>query len=158
MNNCRSNSFYFPNFEGLKKHLEFDHQKTFCKICLKGRLVFIKEQKLYHIKSISHHIENGDVGNDKQAEILPHPWCDFCEEYYFNDLIFFDHLGRMHLTCNLCGDSYKNVYYMSYPNLENHFAYSHYLCPYESCKSKCYIAFKTESEMQAHINIEHRAK
>ena len=33
----------FNTFEGLKRHLEVDHQKTFCKICLKGRLIFVRE-------------------------------------------------------------------------------------------------------------------
>jgi hypothetical protein len=89
---------------------------------------------------------------------LPHPWCDFCEEYFFNDQIFFDHLNRNHLTCNLCGDTYKNVFYSQYPNLENHFAYSHFLCPYENCKAKCYVAFRTEDELKTHIDIEHRAR
>lgn len=89
---------------------------------------------------------------------MPHPWCDFCEEYFFNDLLFFDHLGRNHLTCNLCGDSYKNVYYGSYKNLENHFAYTHFLCPYEMCKAKCYVAFRTEDELKTHIEIEHTAR
>lgn len=64
----------------------------------------------------------------------------------------------MHLTCNLCGDQYKNVYYGSYLNLENHFAWSHHLCPYENCKSKCYVAFRTEDELKAHLQIEHRSR
>ena len=65
--------------------MEYEHQKTFCKICLKGRLIFIREQKLYNVKYLKNHIEYGDVGNDRQAEILPHPWCDFCQDYFFND-------------------------------------------------------------------------
>jgi hypothetical protein len=62
------------------------------------------------------------------------------------------------LTCHLCGDAYKNVYYNAYANLENHFAWSHHLCPYEICKARCYVAFKTEEELKAHLQIEHRAK
>lgn len=42
--------------------------------------------------------------------------------------------------------------------MENHFAWSHFLCPYESCKAKCYVAFRTEDELQAHVDIEHRSK
>ena len=66
-------------------------------------------------------------------------------------------MTRNHLTCHLCSDQYKNIYYSAYQNLENHFAYSHYLCPYEGCKAKCYVAFRTEDELKAHIDIEHRA-
>jgi len=25
------------------------------------------------------HIQKGDPGSEKGAEVLPHPWCDFCE-------------------------------------------------------------------------------
>lgn len=59
---------------------------------------------MYNTKYLKNHIQYGDVGNDRQAEILPHPWCDFCQEYYFNDMIFADHLNRNHLTCHICGD------------------------------------------------------
>ncbi|TNV82752.1 hypothetical protein FGO68_gene9056 [Halteria grandinella] len=151
-------SHQFSSQEALKSHLERDHQKTFCKICLKGRLVFIKEQRLYNINFLRAHIDHGDPGNEKQAEILPHPWCDFCEEYFFNDQQFYDHLSRQHLTCHLCPpNQYKNVYYSSYPSLENHFSKSHHLCPYENCKLKCYVAFRTSDELGAHVDIEHKA-
>lgn len=98
------------------------------------------------------------MGSDKQAEILPHPWCNFCEEFFFNDMAFFDHLHRKHHTCHLCGENFKNIYYHEYSNLENHFALSHFQCPYEVCKAKCYVAFKTEEELKAHLDIEHKSK
>lgn len=78
----------FPNVESLRRHLENAHQKTFCKICLKGRTVFIREQRIYHTKALRTHIEYGDAGNEKGAEILPHPWCDFCQEFFFSDQNF----------------------------------------------------------------------
>jgi len=155
---CRFGMQDFHDDETLKRHMETEHQKTFCKICLKGRLVFIREQRLYHLKQLRNHIDYGDEGNSKQAEILPHPYCDFCEEYFFNDLAFFDHLGRNHLTCNLCGEAYKNVYYSSYISLETHFAWSHFLCPYGQCKEKCYVAFSTENELKTHLEIEHKSR
>jgi hypothetical protein len=102
------------------------------------------------------HIENGDVATEKGAEILPHPWCDFCEEFFYNDLTFHDHLNRLHLTCNLCGDWEKNRYYKDYNSLEIHFAKSHFICPYEQCKSKCYVAFRTENEVQVHLDLVHK--
>ena len=108
------------------------------------------------MKALRAHIEHGDASNDRGAEILPHPWCDFCEEFFYNDYEFYDHLSRNHLTCHLCGDYHKNVYYKEYESLEKHFAQTHFLCPYEQCKLKCYVAFQTENEMKAHINIVHR--
>ena len=60
------------------------------------------------------------------------------------------------MTCHLCGDFHKNVYYKEYSNLENHFAMSHNICPYELCKAKCYVAFRTEDELRTHLDIEHK--
>lgn len=39
----------FSNINGLKRHLERDHKRTFCEICLKHRIVFLQEQKTYFI-------------------------------------------------------------------------------------------------------------
>ncbi len=36
-------TYFFKDLEQLKKHYEMKHQKTFCKICMQGRLVFQKE-------------------------------------------------------------------------------------------------------------------
>ena len=112
----------FPNEESLRRHLEQHHQKTFCKICLKGRMVFIREQRIYHIKALRNHIEHGDPPSEKGPEILPHPWCDFTEEFFYNDQDFSEYLNRHHLTCHLCGDAHKHVYYRDYESLEKHFA------------------------------------
>lgn len=62
----------------------------------------------------------------------------------------------MHLTCHLCDEVYKNMYYSDYPSLERHFSKSHYICPYDECKSKCYVAFETENEVKAHLEIKHQ--
>ena len=82
--------------------METQHEKTFCKVCLKGRTVFIREQRLYHIKALRNHLDEGDIGDEKHGEIMPHPFCDFCNEFLFNDLDFYNHLSRKHLTCHLC--------------------------------------------------------
>ena len=39
---CQSRQV-FPNVDSLRQHMESNHEKTFCKICLKGRTVFIRE-------------------------------------------------------------------------------------------------------------------
>ena len=48
INNC-STKQHFPNNESLRRHMEKTHEKTFCLVCLKGRTVFIREQRIYHI-------------------------------------------------------------------------------------------------------------
>ena len=50
------------------------------------------------------------------------------------------------------------MFYDSYERLEVHFTRSHFICPYEQCKQKCYVAFQTENELQAHLNIVHTKK
>lgn len=56
----------------------------------------------------------------------------------------------------MCSDQFKNTYYKDYEALELHFKKTHYVCPYEACKSKCYVAFRAEQELQAHLDIVHR--
>ena len=82
ISNC-STKQTFANQESLRRHMETVHQKTFCLVCLKGRTVFIREQRIYHMQKLRMHIEHGDPASDRGAEILPHPWCDFCE-YFFD--------------------------------------------------------------------------
>ena len=48
------------------------------------------------------------------------------------------------------------MYYTEYNSLEVHFRKSHFICPYVQCKAKCYVAFRSENELQAHLDIAHR--
>ena len=50
------------------------------------------------------------------------------------------------------------MFYDNYESLEVHFSRSHFQCPYDSCREKCYVAFQTENELQAHLNIVHTKK
>jgi len=114
---------------------------------MKGRTVFIREQRIYHTGNLRKHIEHGDPASKNDAEILPHPWCDFCEEYFFDNAIFSEHLHKMHLACHLCGENFRHMFYDHYESLETHFSRSHFICPFPECRQKCYVAFQTESEL-----------
>lgn len=59
------------------------------------------------------------------------------------------------MTCHLCDDHYKNYSYKDYPSLDIHFNKSHFLCPYDECKDRCYVAFQTENELKAHNELCH---
>jgi hypothetical protein len=48
------------------------------------------------------------------------------------------------------------MFYTDYASLEVHFRKSHFICPYVQCKAKCYVAFRSEDELQAHLDIAHR--
>ena len=140
IHNCQSRQ-NFPNNESLLRHMETTHQKTFCKICMKGRTVFIREQRIYHTGNLRRHIEHGDPASANDSEILPHPWCDFCEEYFFDNGMFSEHLHKMHLACHLCGENFRHMFYDDYESLETHFSRSHFICPFPECRQKCYVAF-----------------
>ena len=69
---------------------------------LNGRTVFIREQRLYNIKALRIHLEEGDIGDDRFGEVLPHlsahqstRFVTFAtnlgNEFFFNDREFFDH-------------------------------------------------------------------
>lgn len=146
----------FANINGLKRHLERDHRRTFCEICLKHRLVFVQEQKTYLQNKINDHIENGDRGDDQCSQIFPHPFCNFCNEYFFNDEHLQEHLFKQHMTCPICGDDYKNWYYPNYKALEKHFDKTHYLCKNKKCLEGLFVAFRTEDELSQHNYILHQ--
>ena len=152
---CR-NKKEFNNINGLKRHLERDHRRMFCEICLKYRLVFIREQKTYFINKINEHIENGDPGDDQCPQILPHPYCNFCDKFFFNEEYLQEHLFKEHMTCPICGDEYKNWYYENYQSLERHFDATHYLCKNKNCLKNLFIAFRTEEELAQHNYMLHQ--
>lgn len=152
---CRHNK-EFNNVNGLKRHLERDHRRTFCEICLKHRLVFVQEQKTYFQKKIAEHIEHGDPGDDQCAQILPHPFCNFCSQYFFNDVGLQEHLFKEHMTCVLCGEDYKNWQYQNYESLEKHFDKTHFLCKNKTCLKSLFVAFRTEEELSYHNYMLHQ--
>ena len=142
-----TNQSHFASVAQLKRHLEQNHKRTFCEICLQGRLVFLREQRLYPLNKLRSHIEYGDPSSEKHAEILPHPYCDFSEKFVYDADALYRQLQRNHNTCHLCGERYKYTYYEDYESLEKHFEQSHYSCPYDYCKKKCFVVFKTAEEL-----------
>ena len=82
--------------------------------------------------------------------ILPHPWCNFCEFYLYNDQTLSEHLNKNHLSCHLCGDKHKYLFYHNYSSLERHFNMTHYMCQDANCRAACYVAFRTPEELTMH--------
>ena len=89
------------------------------------------------------HYYYGDAGGESGVEILPHPYCDFCDFYMFNEQQLLQHLNKNHFTCHLCGEKHKQLYYKDYASLEKHFDLTHFLCKDEICRASNYIVFKT---------------
>ena len=105
---------------------------------------------------MNEHYENGDPGDTECAQIHPHPYCNFCKKYFFNDIDLQSHLFKEHMTCTICGDDYKNWYYSDYKSLEKHFDRTHFLCKNKQCLKSLFVAFKTEDELATHNYMVHQ--
>lgn len=157
---CSYSKTRFPNLQALKHHLIHEHRRAFCDVCLRGRQAFVREQKLYKVSEIQRHKLEGDIGSDApgDVEVDPHPYCDFCKLFYFNEDEFLEHLNRNHFKCTLCSNPrFAYVFYDKYDNLRRHFNLSHHLCPYKECLNNCFVVFKTEGELKVHVQMVHMA-
>ncbi len=74
----------------------------------------------------------------------------FCNKYFYTEEPLINHLSKIHLNCHLCSEKNKYVYYRDYHDLELHFQKSHYLCPNEICREKCFVVFGTLEELHIH--------
>jgi hypothetical protein len=132
------------NLVQLKKHLEIDHKLKLCEVCLKSRIVFVREQKLYKFNEIGKHIELGD-GQD----VPPHPMCLFCKIRHYDEDELKKHIQAKHFSCGMC-DNAPYMFYEEYEKLRTHFQKAHYMCPYPECQDNRFVVFKTPYDLQAH--------
>jgi hypothetical protein len=126
----------------LIKHMD-SHKLRFCKTCLKGRLIFIWEQKLYTQQDLTRHLNFGD------EEIPRHRECLFCKSIHYDENELRSHLESKHLFCNVC-ESRNYLYYENYEKLKAHYQKSHYMCHDQTCAESKYSVFKTPYELQMH--------
>jgi hypothetical protein len=118
--NCKSKE-YFENKHKYKKHLEFDHSRFLCDLCVENSVLLLDEQKIYRKHEIRAHLEKGEF--DKEGNLLSlHPKCLYCEKHFFNDDALLLHMKKQHEKCHLCRKKkYKYNYYNDYFELERHF-------------------------------------
>ncbi len=151
--NCQEKNFSNKNM--YKKHLENSHKRFICELCEKNNTLLLDEQKIFRAHELDLHLDNGDFANDNL--ILLHPYCEFCDERFFNDEDFLSHLRKKHEKCFLCKHpKFKFTYYKNYPSLDKHFSQSHYACPKENCKVKGFIVFKKRAEIMKHLKVVHK--
>ena len=141
----------------LIRHVKEAHKRFFCELCLEHRALLLTEQKVYRSEELQHHLDDGDC--DAEGNLIAfHPYCSFCKRYFFNEELFLAHLRKEHLKCHLCtGDPTKHVFYDRYENLAIHLNMSHYACNQPACLEKCFVAFKTQAELDRHFNSAHSA-
>jgi hypothetical protein len=145
----------FADLKFLKTHLKDAHKRYFCDLCLENRALLVNEQTIYRLEELNTHMDKGDFDEEDNLVSL-HPYCDFCNKYFFNEEQFTSHMRKDHMKCHLCTtEKHKWMYYAKYENLATHFKMSHYMCNYPECVEKCFIAYKTQDELDRHVNQAH---
>ncbi|KRX11107.1 hypothetical protein PPERSA_05216 [Pseudocohnilembus persalinus] len=150
--NCQENQ-RFQSINFLKKHLKDRHKKYFCDLCAENKLCLLSEQTLYSHEQLQKHLKYGD--HDENGICFLHPYCQFCNEHFFDEEKFYKHLQEKHMACQVCGQSQKFRYYNEYKNLETHYKMSHFICDDQKCQEKGFIAFATSAEKELHIQQVH---
>lgn len=152
---CRQKT-RFKSMVVYQKHLEKEHNRYHCHLCLKHRKLVLKEQKIYRKGELDLHLRSGDFDEDENR-VFRHPFCSFCKKEFYDEEAFLSHLKKEHFKCHLCRPGVARYrYYGAYKNLDTHFKMSHYSCPEEVCKEKCFIAFRTRGELDKHMTSVHK--
>ena len=145
----------FDTYEELANHLLLNHQRFYCKVCIKDGKKFISEQKVYNKNEIKEHNLYGDL----EEEIPPHHFCPFCKDLFYNDEILYKHMNSSHFLCEICKKMNKtSLFYSALPNLIQHNKLYHYCCPFKECKEVLYIAFGTKKKLIEHFETKHNQK
>ncbi|KAJ1723382.1 hypothetical protein LPJ53_002286 [Coemansia erecta] len=139
-------------WSGLKEHVRKEHSMGFCELCLKDKMSFAHEHRLYTKNQLKTHYSRGDG-----TGFTGHPDCQFCRiSFYDNDQLY-DHCRKKHEQCFICvrNGVDKQVYYANYNRLEDHFNRAHYTCRDPSCLEKKFIVFDNDIDLRSHELEEH---
>ncbi|KAJ1641807.1 hypothetical protein LPJ64_006272 [Coemansia asiatica] len=153
--NCPHSKCHYVDsngWSGLKDHVRKEHSKQFCELCLKHKMSFSHEHKLFTKGQLRVHYSRGDG-----TGFTGHPECQFCRiSFYDNDQLF-DHCRKRHEQCFLCvrGGVGRQVYYANYNTLEDHFNREHYPCRNAQCLEKKFVVFDNKIDLQSHELEEH---
>lgn len=100
-------------------------------------------------------MRNGDR-NDNDELMVYHPYCSFCRKYFYDLEAFKIHLKTEHQFCEICKKDYPNRYYETLEQLKVHYEMTHFVCKFKECESEIPIAFKSQEELDHHIDVKHR--
>ena len=145
----------FSSYEDLLHHLLNNHQKFYCKVCVKDGKKFISEQKVYSKNEIMDHNLYGDI----EENIPPHHKCPYCKELFYNDEILYKHMSNSYFMCEICNNAdRKIIFYSALPNFLLHNKLYHYCCPFKECKDVLYISFPSKKQLIEHFENKHNQK
>ncbi|KAH8936521.1 hypothetical protein BDL97_17G089800 [Sphagnum fallax] len=151
----------FKSLELLRSHLFSAHKLIMCELCLKGRKVFICEQKLYTRTQLEQHLVKGDSKVDgtqeERAGFTGHPMCEFCRKRFYGENELYAHMSTEHYTCHFCQRSRPGhfEYYRNYDDLEMHFRNDHELCEHPDCLAKKFVVFANQADLKHHNATTH---
>ncbi|KAJ1815769.1 hypothetical protein LPJ56_004466, partial [Coemansia sp. RSA 2599] len=139
-------------WSGLKDHVRKVHSKQFCELCLKHKMSFSHEHKLFTKAQLRAHYSRGDG-----TGFTGHPECQFCRTSFYDNDQLFDHCRKNHEQCFLCVRSGvgRQVYFANYSTLEDHFNRDHYPCRNIQCLEKKFVVFDNKIDLQSHELEEH---
>lgn len=152
----------FGSIEQLKGHLIDQHCLYMCDLCLDGRKVFTREQKLYTKPQLNQHIKSGDSEVDGSGielrGFVGHPMCKFCNSPFYGDNELDTHMTREHYSCHICQRQHSGQcdYFRNYDDLEAHFRSDHFFCEDRECLENKFVVFQSEAELKRHNAVEHR--
>lgn len=99
------------------------------------------------------------VGDADDKSHKGHPLCKFCEDRFLDDDELHRHLRKNHFWCHICENDGKQLYFVDYPDLKNHFGDDHYLCEEDMCKYEQFTSvFRSDIDLQAHRASKHSQK
>lgn len=159
--NCCEAGRLFPTLSALEKHVEQQHQRRFCKTCLRDRKSFLFEQLLYKQSDLERHHDEGDRCNIIGPGLPtspPHARCEFCRFSCYSEDDLLEHMNRKHQLCGLCErQGRRGEYYKDYGSLSRHYEEKHFVCNHENCLRDSYrlVAFLTEDDLWMHELKEH---
>ncbi|KAJ2158006.1 hypothetical protein GGF46_004102 [Coemansia sp. RSA 552] len=139
-------------WKGLKGHARGEHGLQFCDLCLKNKMSFAHEHRLFTKPQLRAHYARGDG-----TGFTGHPSCQFCQTPFYDNDQLFDHCRQKHEQCFICVRSGvgRQVYYANYESLEDHFNSDHYSCRNAACVERKFVVFENEIDLQRHDLEEH---
>ncbi|KAJ1957283.1 hypothetical protein EC988_000909 [Linderina pennispora] len=134
-------------WQGLKDHARQQHSLMFCDLCLKNKMSFAHEHKLFTKSQLRTHNSRGD-----SSGFPGHPMCEFCRTSFYDNDQLFDHCRKKHEQCFICVQSGagRQVYFKNYQTLEDHFNTDHFPCRQQTCIDRKFVVFGNELDLQAH--------
>ncbi|KAJ2845859.1 hypothetical protein IWW36_004612 [Coemansia brasiliensis] len=140
-------------WKGLKTHVRDEHTLQFCDLCLKNKMSFAHEHRLFTKAQLRAHYARGD-----NTGFTGHPSCQFCRTSFYDNDQLFDHCRKKHEQCFICvrNGIGRQVYYANYNTLEEHFNSDHFPCRHPLCLEKKFVVFENEIDLQSHELTEHK--